>query len=179
MMAVMDGQTDLFDLLETPKEVAQPVFEVHLTSWRGKATCGWCGGSGLQGGGACRHPRNANVSIGYDYCQKCVDKYGHPRLYGGGTPIRVTAQDHQRIICPFCMSGWGKGLKLAPLEGNERDHEEAEPGRCAHMVARGVTEPYYTARESPWLPGFVVQYPRPRGFAGLYQLRGSTADRGG
>lgn len=87
MSAVIDGQVDVFELLGEDKAACQPPFRVYPLKSRWKAICGWCGGSGLLGGGACRHPDNAELSIGYDYCQKCVDKYGHPKVFPGGTPL--------------------------------------------------------------------------------------------
>jgi len=172
MTAVIDGQLDLLELIEAPAPVrTQPAFKVHPLGWHGKQTCGWCGGPGFLGGGACRWPEDRTISIGYQYCQKCVDKYGHPRVHAGGTPLLMMTADEMRIFCRFCRSSWGRGLKQKALDSHAAEHAPAGDGRCAHMVNAGITEPYYAPNEMPWLSGTVIQYPRPQGFGGLYQLR--------
>lgn len=172
MSAVLEGQLDLLELLEGPAPVkAQPPFKVHPLGWHGKQTCGWCGGPGFLGGGACPWPEDKTFSIGYQYCQKCVDKHGHPRVHAGGTPLVMMTADEMRIFCQFCRSSWGRGLKTSALDAHAVEHAPAGNGRCAHMVSHGVTEPYYAPTEMPWLSGTVIQFPRPKGFGGLYQLR--------
>lgn len=169
-MSGMDGQLDLLDLLEyAAPEKSQPLFKVHPTGWHGKPKCGWCGGTNTIGGGACRYPGNRQLSIGYDYCQKCVNLYGHPHI-NGGTPVVLMTLDEQRIICAFCRSNRGHGLKPDVLARLQADHAPAGDGQCADMAAKGVTEPYYAPGETPWLSGSAIQYPRPQGFGGLYQL---------
>lgn len=89
----------------------------------------------------------------------------------GETPIVLMTVDEQRIICPYCRSNWGHGLKPEVLERLQTDHAPARDGQCADMVAKGVAEPYYAPGETPWLSGSVIQYPRPNGYGGLHQLR--------
>jgi len=169
------GQLDILDLLtESLPTATQPIFKVHPTGWHGRPKCGWCGSHSTIGGGACRHPLNRDLSIGYDYCQKCAGSYGHPKI-NGGTPIVLMTLDEQRIFCPFCRSNWGHALKPAVLERLASDHAPASDGRCADMVAKGVTEPYYAPRETPWLSGSVIQFPRPKGYCGLYQTKAVAA----
>lgn len=83
----LDGQTDIFDALgEKP---VQPPFTVY-TGYEGwTRSCGWCGSSSSIGGGATRWPSDEQVSIHYDYCQKCESKHGAPRVYAGGTPLKL------------------------------------------------------------------------------------------
>ncbi|MFH5879779.1 hypothetical protein [Arthrobacter sp. NA-172] len=173
-MAEMNGQTDIFELLEcgAPLEL-QPLFKVRPTGWYGKPKCGWCGSTNTIGGGACRHPQNRNQSIGYDYCQRCVNLYGHPHV-NGRTPIIMVTADDQRIMCPFCRSIWGFGLKPEVLARIATEHAPASDGLCAHMEIHGRTEPYYAPGETPWLPEFIIQFPRPKGCGGLSQMKGGT-----
>lgn len=176
MISVLDGQLDLLDLIDGPAQIkTQPVFKVHPLGWHGKQTCGWCGGPGFLGGGACRWPEDKTISIGYQYCQKCVDKYGHPAVRRGGTPLVMMTADEMRVFCSYCRSSWGRGLKPAVLAAHEAEHAPAGGGRCADMVAKGITEPYYTPAETPWLSGTAIQFPRPKGYCGLYQLREVSA----
>ncbi|AXH44436.1 hypothetical protein PP353_gp60 [Arthrobacter phage Kumotta] len=170
MADLMDGQTDIFDFLEAPAKASQPPFKVHHLGWHSKPACGWCGGPGYLGGGACRWPEDDNISIGYNYCQKCVDKYGHPEVRAGGTPLVMMSREEMRIFCPYCSANWGRDLPKATLASHAADHAQAEPGRCKEMVEKGITEPYYTPTETPWLFGTTIQYPRPKGYGGLYQL---------
>ena len=166
----MGGQTDIFDFLEAPAKQPQPVFKVYPLDWHGKRECGWCGGPGFLGGGACCWPEDKHLHIGYDYCQKCVDKYGHPKVRAGGTPLVLMTRDEMRIFCKFCGSNWGHDLKKAVRESLAEEHRQVEPTRCAEMVTKGISEPYYTPTETPWLSRSVIQYPRPKGYGGLYQL---------
>ncbi|MFP5018963.1 hypothetical protein ACKLTP_18575, partial [Paenarthrobacter ureafaciens] len=92
------GQLDIFELLEAPAAAAQPPFKVQPLGWHGPMICGWCGGPGFLGGGACRWPEDTTVSIGYQYCQKCIDKYGHPKVFAGGTPLVMMTRDEMRIF---------------------------------------------------------------------------------
>ena len=89
-------------------------------------------------------------------------------------PLLVSV-DEQRIICPRCRSNWGHGLKPEVLARLAEEHADAANGQCADMAAKGVTEPYYAPAETPWLSGTIIQYPRPKGYGGLYQLRKESA----
>lgn len=170
------GQLDIFELLEAPAAAAQPPFKVQPLGWHGPMICGWCGGPGFLGGGACRWPEDTTVSIGYQYCQKCIDKYGHPKVFAGGTPLVMMTRDEMRIFCKFCASNWGHDLKKAVRERLAEEHRQVEPTRCAEMVSKGITEPYYTPTETPWLSRSVIQFPRPKGYGGLYELEANTTD---
>lgn len=94
-MTELDGQTDIFtELDERPPQLTFTVYEItSALGW--PHSCGWCGKGGYQGGGACRWPGNAidpadkNLGIAYNYCQSCIDKYGHPRVRAEGTPLRL------------------------------------------------------------------------------------------
>ncbi|UTT40228.1 hypothetical protein NMP99_02925 [Glutamicibacter mishrai] len=66
--------------LAVPKP-AQPPFKVKINVWQA-TRCGWCGKSSTIGGFATRHPDHEDISIYGDYCTKCSDKYGDPRLHG-------------------------------------------------------------------------------------------------
>lgn len=66
--------------LAVPKP-AQPPFKVKINAWQA-TRCGWCGKSSTIGGFATRHPDHEDISIYGDYCTKCSDKYGDPRLHG-------------------------------------------------------------------------------------------------
>lgn len=169
------GQLDLLDLLDfTEPPKPQPLFKVHPAGWHDKPKCGWCGSTNTIGGGACRYPGNRQLSIGYDYCQKCVNVHGHPHV-NGRTPIVLMTTDEQRIICAFCRSNWGHDLKPEVRSRLAEEHSPSNDSRCAHMVDHGVTEPYYAPGETPWLSGSVVQFPRPKGYGGLYELRKAVA----
>lgn len=74
----MDGQVDLFDLIDERPPV--PPFTVWTCVWAGDLRCGWCGGKGFQGGGACRNPRNDDEPFFYQYCRKCYEAYGDPHV---------------------------------------------------------------------------------------------------
>lgn len=172
---MITGQLDLLALLDyTEPTKAQPLFKVHPTGWHGKPKCGWCGSTNTIGGGACRYPDNRQLSIGYDYCQKCVNTYGHPTIHGG-TPLVLMSVDEQRIFCAFCRSNWGHDLKPEVRARLAEEHAPADDFRCVHMLARGVTEPYYAPGETPWLSGSAIQYPRPKGFGGFYELQSQGA----
>lgn len=168
------GQLDLLDLLPEIAPATHPVFKVHPSGWHGKQKCGWCGSTNVIGGGACRHPQNRELSIGYDYCKKCVAIYGHPHI-NGGTPIILMTSDEQRIFCPFCRANWGHDLKPQVLARITQDHAPTDDGRCLDMATKGVTEPYYAPKDTPWLSGWVCQFPRPKGYGGLYQLKGAAS----
>ena len=85
-----------------------------------------------------------------------------------GPPPALTSP---RIICPYCRSNWGYGLKPEVLERLAEKHADSGNGQCNDMAAKGVTEPYYAPGETPWLSGSAIQYPRPKGYGGLHQLR--------
>lgn len=93
MTTEIDGQTDVFDMLDdTPP---QPVFTVYeMTAALGWPNlCGWgCGKGGYLGGGATRWREDKEIGISYSYCQSCTDKYGHPRVsccFEKPTPLRL------------------------------------------------------------------------------------------
>lgn len=77
-MKQLEGQADLFELDDAPAKPLPP-FTVWTCVWA-EQRCGWCGGKGFQGGGACRNPRDENESFFYQYCKKCDDRYGDPRV---------------------------------------------------------------------------------------------------
>lgn len=80
-MTEMAGQVDIFAELGEPVPV--PPFTVFTCVWA-ENRCGWCGGSGFYGGGACRSPKDKTESWFYRYCKGCVEKYGHPRVVHDG-----------------------------------------------------------------------------------------------
>lgn len=62
-----------------PEKPAQPPFKVSINVWQ-DTRCGWCGKSSTIGGFATRHRDHEDISIYGEYCTKCSDKYGDPRL---------------------------------------------------------------------------------------------------
>lgn len=83
----IEGQLDIFDALgEKP---APPPFTVYAGYEGWTRACGWCGSSNSIGGGATCWPNDKQLSIHYDYCQKCMGTFGAPRVYAGGTPLKV------------------------------------------------------------------------------------------
>lgn len=90
--------------------------------------------------------------------------------YAGPTKAQPSV-DEQRMFCAFCRSNWGHSLKPEVMDRLAEEHAPGDDSRCAHMVARGVTEPYYAPGETPWLSGSVIQFPRPKGFGGFYHLQ--------
>lgn len=78
----MDGQLDALALLDD-LVVGPPVpaLTVYTCVWSNPQRCGWCDGGNISGGGAQRNPANEDESIFYDYCHKCSDKYGSPRIW--------------------------------------------------------------------------------------------------
>lgn len=90
MANILDGQLSALDLLAPvaqPKPVVPP-FMVNLSAWQARE-CGWCKKSNTIGGAAIRHPEHHDISIFYEYCEKCETKYGDPR--------RATSWPHFRI----------------------------------------------------------------------------------
>jgi hypothetical protein len=75
-MTSIEGQTDVFELLTESLPI--PPFTVNTCVWASGQRCGWCGGKGYDGGGACRNPRNDDESFFYNYCAKCREKHGYP-----------------------------------------------------------------------------------------------------
>ena len=92
-------------------------------------------------------------------------------------PGALVTRDEMRIFCKFCGSNWGHDLKKAVRERLAEEHKQAEPTRCAEMVSKRITEPYSTPTETPWLSRSVIQFPRPKGYGGLYELEASTTDQ--
>lgn len=83
----MDGQIDIFDLIEDKPPV--PPFTVHTCVWSDSQSCGWCGKNGGDGGGAGRNPRNESEPFYWAYCQTCRNKYGYPRLRDLDFPVNI------------------------------------------------------------------------------------------
>jgi hypothetical protein len=85
-MAEIAGQIDIFDSLD--EQLPVPPFTVYICVWAEKG-CGWCHSSGLDGGGACRNPRNKDESLFYSYCGKCRGKYGYPKPGHPDYPVTI------------------------------------------------------------------------------------------
>ena len=80
MAAHIDGQLSALDLLggdPAPARSDAPPFTVNLYPWQARG-CGWCGKPGTSGGAATRHPEHHQISIYYEYCEKCWTRYGDP-----------------------------------------------------------------------------------------------------
>lgn len=80
MAHLLEGQLSALDLLDRPEptKLDAPPFTVNLSAWQDRG-CGWCKKPGTIGGAAIRHPVHHDISIFYEYCEKCTDRYGDPR----------------------------------------------------------------------------------------------------
>ncbi|MFJ5978418.1 hypothetical protein [Pseudarthrobacter oxydans] len=90
-------------------------------------------------------------------------------------PTVFGPEGYEVAYCPACHSNWGAERARArrvEQERIERDHELQPDGRCAFMRKQDITEPFYTLEEMQLIRvgGWPPPYPRPAGFAGLYQL---------
>lgn len=89
MSAAIDGQLSAFDLPGVePAPAVAPPFMVNLHAWQVRA-CGWCKKPNTIGGAAIRHPEHHDISIFYEYCEKCADKYGDPRRATSWPDFRI------------------------------------------------------------------------------------------
>ena len=91
MANILIGQLSAFDLIESlaPARPVAPPFTVNLSAWQGRG-CGWCHKPGTIGGAAIKHPEHPDkLSIYYEYCEKCSDKYGDPRRSTSWPNFRV------------------------------------------------------------------------------------------
>lgn len=79
----MDGQVDLFDLLDKPART--------FTVYAGRSQlCSWCGETRYLTGGGCHTDTAGNVH-GYAFCDPCKETYGRlepgqPITYKKGDP---------------------------------------------------------------------------------------------
>ncbi|MBT8161028.1 MULTISPECIES: hypothetical protein [Arthrobacter] len=81
------GQGDIFAELDEPAPT--PPFTVYTCVWAAMGRCGWCGGKGWDGGGACRNPKDENESWYYDYCKSCRENYGYPHVTREGFALNI------------------------------------------------------------------------------------------
>lgn len=75
----------------TLEKPAPPPLMVNLSAWQVRS-CGWCKKVNTIGGAAVRHPEHHNISIYYEYCEKCCTKYGDPKLWEPGFKFWVNEQ---------------------------------------------------------------------------------------
>ncbi len=84
---MMGAQLDIFDALGESAPV--PPFTVWTCVWATGSRCGWCGGKGYEGGGACRNPEDKNESFFYQYCRACREKHGYPKIHDPAFPVVI------------------------------------------------------------------------------------------
>lgn len=94
MNAVIAGQTDIF--AELDEQLPTPPFTVFTCVWASGSRCGWCGGKGYDGGGACRNPKDDKESWFYDYCRPCREKYGYPKVTREGFALNIDGTQKPR-----------------------------------------------------------------------------------
>lgn len=80
------GQIDIF--AELGEAAPVPPFTVYTCVWA-EMGCGWCGGTGLDGGGACRNPQDKAESFFYSYCRACRTQYGYPKVTNEAFPLVI------------------------------------------------------------------------------------------
>lgn len=94
MSTLMHGQLSALDLLGMEPLTAEsnaPPFQVNLSAWQPRG-CGWCQKTNTIGGAAIKHPEHRDISIYYEYCEKCWDRYGDPRRSPAWPHFRVNEQ---------------------------------------------------------------------------------------
>lgn len=93
MAHILEGQLSALDLLgmEPAPSSDAPPFQVNVSAWQPRG-CGWCQKVNTIGGAAIRHPEHHNISLYYEYCEKCVARYGDPRRSPAWPQFRVNEQ---------------------------------------------------------------------------------------
>lgn len=94
MANVLEDQLSALDLLgiePVTTESSGPLFQVNLSAWQLRG-CGWCQKTNTIGGAAIKHPEHPDISIYYEYCEKCWDRYGDPRRSPSWPRFRVNEQ---------------------------------------------------------------------------------------